>query len=33
MTICEIPYEIDGVLNNQATYYLDKYKEIQYTID
>ena len=27
-SICELPYEIDGVLNDQATYYLDKYKEI-----
>ena len=28
-----MPYEIDGVLNDQATYYIDKYKEIQFNID
>lgn len=28
ITICEIPFEIDGVLNDQASYYTSQYKEI-----
>lgn len=33
ITTCEFPFEIDGVLNNQASYYIDKYREIEYNID
>ena len=28
VTMCDFPYEIDGVLKDQASYYLDQYDEI-----
>lgn len=28
LTACDFPYEIDGVLKDQASYYIKPYKEI-----
>jgi hypothetical protein len=33
LSFCHFGYEIDGVLNNQASYYMGKYDVIQKNIE
>ena len=31
-TVCDFPMEVDGVLKNQASYYLSDYDTIKYNV-